>query len=108
MRDGTHALEIKMNNVCPDPRCESENICNYCCVCYNPFPRASPWVKTSERLPEDQEKVLFIELNIDHFWGYPIRSGTFWEDRKIFIDIEDVPFYEVTHWMPAPKLPGEK
>lgn len=63
------------------------------------------WIKCSEKLPEKNQKVLFVgrvsrrerwvvsgTYDGVHFWG---EEG-WWEDKK------------VTHWMPTPELPKEE
>jgi hypothetical protein len=68
--------------------------------------RTSPWVKTSERPPEENSDVLFI-VNKD--WlnpnDYPCFLGIFKFDKFKSDRYGWACLDAVDYWMPAPKLP---
>lgn len=71
------------------------------------------WIKTSERLPEGNQAVLYIDRSRIY---HPQRSGIF---KKEFLCIENHNVFHdlaekytdakyVSYWMPYPELPTEE
>jgi len=101
-------------------------ICNQCNIemsnfCENTIieiwnTRASPWVKTSERLPSHEGMAHFICYGDLDMPNKIIDYGSYAEEtgnKSIACFVSWITGYahevkNVTHWMPAPELPGEE
>lgn len=62
---------------------------------------ADKWIKCSDKLPKVNKEVLVTD-------GESIYLAELWEDGYGFVTAgEFMRIYNVTHWMPPPKLPKE-
>jgi len=67
-------------------------------------PSVSEWVSVEERLPKDNEEILFYRENWGILWGwYHSSTGMFIEGRQHDITLSSSK--DATHWMPLPNPP---